>query len=335
MPDLSIGANLAWQIADMEAGAARFQFIEAEHIFTGICSLEKVLKLSPEKSGLNPQAHKSLQNEYVVLQALMENLGLNMTQLRRKICQKLGTDNYKHTEKVIHRSEACKRMFNRAYELASSAEEISCLHLLAAILEKPGSNISYVLSESGISSDTLLKQVIAIIDKGYKADESKTSYLNRYDRDLTQAAREGRLGPFVGRRNELLQVIQTLARSMKNNPVLVGEAGVGKTAIVETLAVRAVQGKDPQVLAGKRIIELNIGALLGGTKYRGEFEERLTHITDEVRSNPDIIIFMDYSPQYGVRELRRTIERLVQIPLSNLILSGKLKEHNTWQVVLQ
>lgn len=267
MKDISVGADLAWRIAAMEAGAARFQFIEAEHIFTGICSLEKVLKLSPEESGLNSQARKALQNEYAILQDLIENLGLDMTQLRRKMRQKLGTGKYEHTEKVIHRSEVCKKMFNHAYELASSSEEISCLHLLAAILEKPGSNISYVLSESGISSDTLLKQVIAIIDKGYKADESKTPYLDRYGRDLTQAARDGKLGPFVGCRNELLYVIQTLARSIKNNPVLVGEAGVGKTAIVEALAVRAIQGKDPQVLAGKRIIELNIGALLGAILF--------------------------------------------------------------------
>ncbi len=144
MKNLSVSADLAWRIAAMEAGAARFQFIEAEHIFSGICSLEKALKLSPEESGLNPQARKALQNEYAILQDLIENLGLNMTQLRRKMRQRLGTGKYKHTEKVIHRSEACKKIFNCAYELASSAEEISCLHLLAAILEKPGSNISVV-----------------------------------------------------------------------------------------------------------------------------------------------------------------------------------------------
>lgn len=119
------------------------------------------------------------------------------------------------------------------------------------------------------------------------------SYLERYGRDFTQAAKEGKLGPFVGRRNELLQVIQTLARSMKSNPVLVGEAGVGKTAIVEALAVRAVQGKDPQVLGGKRIFELNMGSLMGGTKYRGEFEERLTGIIEEASSKPEIILFID------------------------------------------
>ncbi|MEW6419518.1 MAG: ATP-dependent Clp protease ATP-binding subunit [Nitrospirota bacterium] len=293
MKDLSVGAYLAWQIAAMEAGAARFQFIEIEHIFIGVCSLEKVLKLSPEESGFNPQEIKALQHEYAIFQDLIDKTGLNMTQLRRRMRKKLGISDYEHTEKVIHRSEECKKMFNRAYELASSEDEISYLHLLAAILEKPGSNISHVLNESGISSDTLLKQVIAIMDKEYKADESKTPYLDRYGRDLTQAAQDGKLGPFVGRRSEILQVLQSLARIMKNNPVLVGKAGVGKTAIVEALAVRAVQGKDPQVLGGKRIIELNIGALLGGTKYRGEFEERLSRIIDEIRSNPNIIIFID------------------------------------------
>ena len=307
MKNLSTGANLAWQLAAMEAGAARFQFIETEHIFMGICSLEKVLKLSPEESRLNQQAYKALQSEHAILKDLIENLGLNMTQLRRKMRQKMGTGNFKHTEKVIHRSDACKRTFNRAYELASSSEEISCLHLLAAILEKAGNNIIHVLSETNVRSDTFLKHVLACITEKGKhgqgfvkagevkdnADESDTPYLDRYGRDLTQAAREGKLGPFVGRRNELLQVIQTLARSMKNNPVLVGEAGVGKTAIVEALAVRAAQGKDPQVLAGKKIVELNMGALIGGTKFRGEFEERLTRIIEEVRSNPDMIIFID------------------------------------------
>jgi ATP-dependent Clp protease ATP-binding subunit ClpC len=129
MVDLSPGANLAWQIAAMEAGAARFQFIETEHLFIGICRLEKVLKLSPEDSGLNQQAYKALQSEQAILKDLTENLVLNMTQLRRKMRQKLGTGDYKHTEKVIHRSDACRRTFNRANKLGSSSEEISCLHL--------------------------------------------------------------------------------------------------------------------------------------------------------------------------------------------------------------
>jgi ATP-dependent Clp protease ATP-binding subunit ClpC len=125
------------------------------------------------------------------------------------------------------------------------------------------------------------------------ARASGTPMLDRYSRDLTRLAAQGELGPVVGRRQELLQVLQTLARSSKNNPVLVGEAGVGKTAIVEGLAIRAAAGKDPAVLAGKRILELNLGALLGGTDYRGEFEKRLTRILDEARGDPNLIVFID------------------------------------------
>jgi len=119
------------------------------------------------------------------------------------------------------------------------------------------------------------------------------SLLEKYGRDLTGEAREGKLGPFIGRRRELLQVIQTLARLSKNNPVLVGEAGVGKTATVHALAMQIIEGKDTHVIDGQKIIELNMGALVGGTKYRGEFEERLEKIIKEVRSRPEVIIFID------------------------------------------
>lgn len=301
MPTLSIGANIAWQVAATETSAARFQFIEAEQIFIGICSLEKVLMLNQEDSGLNPRAIKSLQAEHGALKDLMERQHLDITQLRRMVRKGVGTGRYEHTENVIHRSAACKMMFNRAFEIVFPSDEVSCLHLLASILEKPGSVVSSALGTAGVKPDILLRHVLERIEKQRPNDkakddipvESSTPYLERYGRDLTQAARDGKLGPFVGRRNELLQVIQTLARSMKNNPALVGEAGVGKTAIVEALAVRAVQGKDAQALGGKRIIELNLGALIGGTKYRGEFEERLTRIIEETRSNPDVILFID------------------------------------------
>lgn len=124
-----------------------------------------------------------------------------------------------------------------------------------------------------------------------KQDQGGTHYLERYGRDLTQMARDGKLGLLVPP-PELLQIIQTLARSSKNG-LMVGEAGVGKTAIVEALAVRAIHGKDSQILGDRQIIELNMGALMGGTKYRGEFEERLDHILKEVQTHPEIILFID------------------------------------------
>jgi ATP-dependent Clp protease ATP-binding subunit ClpC len=117
--------------------------------------------------------------------------------------------------------------------------------------------------------------------------------LDRFGRDLTALARKGELGPIIGRSREILAVLQTLARSSKNNPVLVGEAGVGKTAIVEAIAIRAAEGKEPSLVVGRRIVELSVGALLGGSEHRGTFEERVQGVIAEVRAHPDIILFID------------------------------------------
>lgn len=307
MKELSVGASIAWQIAAWEAAAGKHQYIEKEHILMGICSLEKVLTLGAEETGFSPQNCQALQAEHNLIEKLLQVFELDSAQLRRKLRASLGQGDYEHTKKVIHRSEACKRVFGRASELAILAPEISCLHLLAATLEEPNEVIISVLDEAGVEPGDLRESVLVCAEKGWesgkkavkvhlgehKVEPKGTKYLDRYGRDLTREASEGKLGPFVGRRKELLQVIQTLARSTKNNPVLVGEAGVGKTAIVEALAIRVIQGKDPQVLGGKRIIELNIGALVGGTKYRGEFEERLTHIIEETRNHPEVILFID------------------------------------------
>lgn len=302
MTSLSFSANLAWQLSAQEA--ARSEFIEPAHILIGICSLEK---FSAQDEKLNPPDRQSLQIEQDDIAELLRDFELDATDLRRALREALGTGEFKHTEKVIHRSPASKQLFNRAGALARSIseKEVTCLHLFAAILEQPDSVIASVLEAEGVALDNLKMRVLAKIsppadgepvkvhaEKNKQNDET-THYLERYGRDLTQMARDGKLGQVIGRREELLQIIQTLARSSKNNPVLVGEAGVGKTAIVEALVVRAVQGKDTQILGGKRIIELNMGALVGGTKYRGEFEERLNHILQEVQSHPEIILFID------------------------------------------
>ena len=129
--------------------------------------------------------------------------------------------------------------------------------------------------------------------KGISEGEESGSTLERFGRDLTRLAAEGTLGPVIGRRDELLQLLQTLARESKNNPLLVGEAGVGKTAIVEGLAMRVAAGKDKAVLDGVRIWEINIGNLLAGTKYRGEFEKRLSSILAQAKKDPKIVVFID------------------------------------------
>ncbi|MGO9611738.1 MAG: AAA family ATPase [Dissulfurispiraceae bacterium] len=299
MQNLSIGADVAWRIAAQEAAASGYKFVEKEHLFIGILSLEKVTAAGSDQLGKDQNAWQALKEEHSLLKRVLRSHGIDQTKLRRIIRKKLGSAGYKHTEKTIHRSEECKAVFAKAAAIAD-LKRITTLHLAAAIAENPGDILTSVFADlevfPSVLRDALLnppEKAPVQANEGQMNNDAPQSYLERYGRDLTQAAKEGRLGPFVGRRNELLQVIQTLARSIKGNPVLVGEAGVGKTAIVEALAVRAVQGKDPQVLSGKRIIELNLGALLGGTKYRGEFEERLTRIIEDVKADPDIIIFID------------------------------------------
>lgn len=300
MINLSPGADMAWRIAAHEAAASEYRFIEKEHLLIGIVSLEKVIADGPEQAVLDQKAWQELKEEHSLLKRILRSHGIDQTKLRRTVRRKLGHGGYKHTEKTIHRSEECRALFAKAVAFPD-VKLITTLHLVAAIAGNPGNILTTVFADLAVDpkalQDALLsppeKAPVEANDKQMNNNDPSQSYLERYGRDLTVAAKEGKLGPFVGRRNELLQVIQTLARSMKSNPVLVGEAGVGKTAIVEALAVRAVQGKDPQVLLGKKIIELNLGALLGGTKYRGEFEERLTRILEEVKAEPDIIIFID------------------------------------------
>lgn len=301
MSSLSFPANLAWQFSANEA-AAISEFIEPQHILIGIFSLEKI---SAQEEELDPQARQSLQAEQDEIADLLRDFELDATTMRRSLRDALGEGGYKREEKIVHRSPACKGIFKRAAVLAQPTETVTSIHLLAAILEQPNPLVASVFESAGVKVNDVGKRALAKIsptadgkpvkvhaEKNKRSDEA-THYLDKYGRDLTQLAREGKLGQVIGRREELLQIIQTLARRSKNNPVLVGEAGVGKTAIIEALAVRAVEGKDTQVLGDKRIIELNMGALVGGTKYRGEFEERLDHILKEVQAHPDIILFID------------------------------------------
>ena len=304
MKGLTIGLSVAWQIAAEEAVTAGYQYIEKEHMLVGICSLEKAIMLAQKRAGLAPQILREIQAEQNAMEAVLREFKIDAASFRRQIRKRLGQGVYKNTEGVVHRSEECKGFFNRAMALAESAEEVSSLHLFAAIMENPGETISGFLQENSVNPAELAKcasskaaEMKVSLSSGGKFEEGAASAgtpcLDKYGRDLTQEARDGKLGPFIGRRSELLQLIQTLARKTKSNPVLVGEAGVGKTAIVEALAVRVVEGKDPSVLEKKRIVELSLGNLVAGTSLRGDFERRLTSIIEEARAHPEVIIFID------------------------------------------
>jgi ATP-dependent Clp protease ATP-binding subunit ClpB len=234
-----------------------------------------------------------------VIYPLLQKLGQSPRLLRDKLEEILDrAPKVFGSEQEQYLSPATSRVVERAFADAAALtdEYVSTEHLFLALLEGP-TDVSLLLREAGVTRDLVLSALVEIRGHQRVTDQSpeeKYQALERYGRDLTELARKGKLDPVIGRDDEIRRVIQVLSRRTKNNPVLIGEPGVGKTAIVEGLAQRIVAGDVPEGLKDKRVVALDIGALVAGSKYRGEFEERFKAVLQEIaQSGGQIITFID------------------------------------------
>jgi ATP-dependent Clp protease ATP-binding subunit ClpB len=246
-------------------------------------------------------ARALLEQKEGVIPPLLGKIGANQNQLIKElesILERMPSVSGSGTGQV-YLSPRAKTVMDRAFAEAEQMKDeyVSLEHVLLAILEEKDGKATRAFAAAGVTREAVLSVLVEIRGGQRITDqnpEDKYQALERYSRDLTAMASKGNLDPVIGRDDEIRRVIQVLSRRTKNNPVLIGEPGVGKTAIVEGLAQRIIQGDVPETLKGKRVVALDMGALIAGAKYRGEFEDRLKAVLKEITdAHGEIILFID------------------------------------------
>ncbi|MGE4596342.1 MAG: ATP-dependent Clp protease ATP-binding subunit, partial [Nitrososphaerales archaeon] len=266
--------------AQLEAQRLNQDYIGTEHILLGI--------ISETTSTANQ---------------ILSNIGIGLDNLKTDIEMSLTPSKSEIDSSNIGLTGTSKKVIELAVDEARSLSSkfIGTEHLLVGILRDTETFTYELLFNSGVSIESVRSEIAKYTDesktrKSTRKDarkETRTPTLDQLGVDLTDLAKQSKLDPTIGRENEISRVIQILSRRTKNNPVLIGEPGVGKTAIVEGLAQRISLGTVPKTLIGKRLVTLEMGSLVAGTKYRGEFEERLKKVIEELKKDPDCILFID------------------------------------------
>jgi ATP-dependent Clp protease ATP-binding subunit ClpC len=295
-----------------------------------IFSREEAVRLGNDYIGLEHLLLGIIREGEGLAIKILRNLGVDINELRKKIESAVATNKEKTANpENLPLIKQAERALKITYLEAKwfNSELIGTEHLLLAILKDENNLVTKSFQNYGISYEVAKEEIRAIVSntseektfdpkdilpkddddedpeeggKGYGAapkktseTKSKTPVLDNFGRDITKAAEEGRLDPIVGRQKELERIAQVLSRRKKNNPVLIGEPGVGKSAIAEGLALRIVQRKVSRALFNKRLVSLDLASLVAGTKYRGQFEERMKAVLNELEKNSNIILFID------------------------------------------
>ncbi|MDK2784489.1 MAG: ATP-dependent Clp protease ATP-binding subunit ClpC [Bacillota bacterium] len=267
-------------LAQEEARRLNYPYVGTEHLLLGLIR---------EGTGVAAQA--------------LASLGIELERVRAEVEKIIGPGTGAPTGPQVDLTPRAKRVIELALDEARrmGVDYIGTEHLLLGLIREGEGVAARVLESLGADLEKVRSQVLQLLGAAQPQDakrqkargRSATPTLDSLGRDLTALAREGKLDPVIGRSREIERVIQILSRRTKNNPVLIGEPGVGKTAIAEGLAQHIAEGKVPELLKDKRVVTLDLAAVVAGTKYRGEFEERLKRVVDEVRQAGNVILFID------------------------------------------